>query len=441
MLSVLSMLLKGREVWCKELGRLFIGGDDDVERLMRGIHERRSAECFMSIEFYLKEDNKQFRLANPLIVIEGDSDSIRYLLLVSSVLSDFLSKHGIEHYFVVGPNTVELVTTPCLMFSDKGRGYLYYAKGLAEIVLRGMRTKLLKASYTAAGRVSIRNSTDISRGIHIPYVTRERDSSWILVPAHDIERFDEEWFKEPYIPRTRIIRLRNECSVLDKEALKLAEKSLNKLTEIKASARSIPKLGRFPVMALLQAARYYLLAGDLDKAKSFGLNRAIFYAWAKNKGYVLAALRRFHRGEKAQLHKIVKSGVVDDEVPLSPRGWPAMGDLEQRPEDYDHVVARKIEEVMPYEIAWKAALKYVSTFNREVLRDPQKFFKYVYEPVRDDFIQKVVLRGGIVEKHAFKHALSDVSKRGEHTKTRGKSEEKDFPRRKFATLDRFLGRE
>jgi len=37
-------------------------------------------------------------------------------------------------------------------------------------------------------------------------------------------------------------------------------------------------------MALLQAARYYLLTGDLEKAYSFGLNRAIFYAWAKRRG-------------------------------------------------------------------------------------------------------------------------------------------------------------
>jgi len=43
-------------------------------------------------------------------------------------------------------------------------------------------------------------------------------------------------------------------------------------------------LGRFQVMALLQAARYYKLHGDLEKAKSWGLNRAIFYAWAKHYG-------------------------------------------------------------------------------------------------------------------------------------------------------------
>jgi len=42
--------------------------------------------------------------------------------------------------------------------------------------------------------------------------------------------------------------------------------------------QAVSELGRFQVMALLQAIRYYLLAGDLERAKSWGLNRAIFYA-------------------------------------------------------------------------------------------------------------------------------------------------------------------
>ena len=55
-------------------------------------------------------------------------------------------------------------------------------------------------------------------------------------------------------------------------------------------------------MALLQAASYYLLKGDLNRAKSFGLNRAIFYAWAKGSGGRPAERRlelrpnRYHRG-------------------------------------------------------------------------------------------------------------------------------------------------
>ena len=40
-------------------------------------------------------------------------------------------------------------------------------------------------------------------------------------------------------------------------------------------------VGRFQVMALLQAARAKVLGHPLDEAQSFGLNRAIFYAAAK----------------------------------------------------------------------------------------------------------------------------------------------------------------
>ena len=40
-------------------------------------------------------------------------------------------------------------------------------------------------------------------------------------------------------------------------------------------------MGRFQVMATLQAARAYVLGLPVASAKSFGLNRAIFYAAAK----------------------------------------------------------------------------------------------------------------------------------------------------------------
>lgn len=40
-------------------------------------------------------------------------------------------------------------------------------------------------------------------------------------------------------------------------------------------------VGRFQVMATLQAARAFVLGMAIDSARSFGLNRAIFYAAAK----------------------------------------------------------------------------------------------------------------------------------------------------------------
>ncbi len=41
------------------------------------------------------------------------------------------------------------------------------------------------------------------------------------------------------------------------------------------------KVGRFQIMALLQAARAYALGLPLESARSWGLNRAIFIAAAK----------------------------------------------------------------------------------------------------------------------------------------------------------------
>ena len=144
-------------------------------------------------------------------------------------------------------------------------------------------------------------------------------------------------------------------------------------------------VGRFQVMALLQAARYYVLTGDLERAKSFGLNRAIFYAWAKHYG----------RGYQPRypLRRPVSTRLVEtlgERTPVSERGWFAIGGREQLPEDYDRQVARRIGSVVPYEWAWRAAVEYVRGFPGRVLADPQRFYKEVYEPVRDEFVKRVV---------------------------------------------------
>jgi len=164
--------------------------------------------------------------------------------------------------------------------------------------------------------------------------------------------------------------------------------------EAPKGARPPRTFGRFEVMALLQAARYYLLTGDLDKAKSFGLNRAIFYAWAKyygprGRGWVAARLASA-RGAGAGASGAKRAAPLEDEVPVSPRGWFEMDGKEQLPSDFDRQVGLKIEACIPMVVAWRRALAYVRRFPPEVLRDPNKFFKYVYEPVRDSFLERVV---------------------------------------------------
>ena len=159
------------------------------------------------------------------------------------------------------------------------------------------------------------------------------------------------------------------------------------------------RIGRFPVMALLQAARYYVLNGDVERAKSFGLNRAIFYAWAKYYGPARSAAKRlalggeaaryasrYSTGSRSSRVRLARVPGMREEAPVSDTGWFAMGGVEQRPEDFDRNVARRFEEAgIPFEEAWRAAVEYVSRFPPHVLRDPRLFYERVYLPVRDSF--------------------------------------------------------
>ncbi|MDK2384543.1 MAG: hypothetical protein QI199_07035 [Candidatus Korarchaeota archaeon] len=152
------------------------------------------------------------------------------------------------------------------------------------------------------------------------------------------------------------------------------------------------KIGRFQVMGLLQAARYYLLKGDLERAKSFGLNRAIFYAWAKRSGGRPA--RRYAAGATAPsmppaARNIEKLG--NEAAYISEGGLFVIGNEVQRPEDYDRQIAQRIDAVIPYEEAWRAAIKYLKTFPKEVLLDQRQFYEKVYLPVRDHF-EEIVRR-------------------------------------------------
>ncbi len=152
------------------------------------------------------------------------------------------------------------------------------------------------------------------------------------------------------------------------------------------------KIGRFQVMALLQAARYYLLKGDLERAKSFGLNRAIFYAWAKRSGGRPA--RRRAAGATAPSMPLAARNIEklgNEAAYVSESGLFTIGDEVQRPEDYDRQVARRIDAVIPYEEAWKAALNYLKTFPREVLLDQRQFYEKLCLPVRDHF-EEVIRR-------------------------------------------------
>jgi len=152
------------------------------------------------------------------------------------------------------------------------------------------------------------------------------------------------------------------------------------------------RIGRFETMALLQAARYYVLTGDAEKAKSFGLNRAIFYAWAKRYGRSVGPARRRGGGgvEKGEEGGKPVVYVGDEKAFLGPSGYFMMGGKEQTPRDFERAVAAKVDAVVPFDKAWRAAVEYVKRFSREKLLSQQAFYEEVYKPVRDSFIERVV---------------------------------------------------
>ncbi len=298
------------------------------------------------------------------------------------------------------------------------------AFAVAEHMLESNEAGLLRVIHGCGGLVKVENLVAPKRVFTAPLsLHRSLDRAAVALRPERLEEFSLEW-SNPLSPvhdpwAWRRFR-RGEADELAREALeKVGRVKKRTLMEARATRLSLPspgaataaarpaapgeprEPGRFPVMALLQAARYYLLTGDLERAKSWGLNRAIFYAWAKYYGPARRPAARLRR--EALRYSTSKSTVGEGEVrwvevggekaQVSPRGWFVMGGVEQRPEDFDRYVARRFEEAgISFEEAWRAALEYLKRFPPSVLRDPRRFYKEVYEPVRDRFVEKVLRR-------------------------------------------------
>ncbi len=184
-------------------------------------------------------------------------------------------------------------------------------------------------------------------------------------------------------------------------------------------------IGRFQVMALLQAARYYIaFEENIERAKSFGLNRAIFYAWAKHYG----PRRRPIDIDRVLSREDTVSGakcsgqlveVLGECLEKSRDNLYVIGGQVQTPSHYDQQVTKRIEKIIDYSRVWRAALEYVSKFPRWVLRDPQKFYKYVYEPVRDSFLGDLVEEGRVREPQKVLEKLRALEKASRRSRELG----------------------
>lgn len=157
-------------------------------------------------------------------------------------------------------------------------------------------------------------------------------------------------------------------------------------------------VGRFQVMATLQAARAFILGLPLESAKSFGLNRAIFYAAAK-KGFIkrkeapktLVIEKAPVSKEKVEeLQKTFKPYYLGDEMAYSVEidGKPffVIGNEVQTPHDFYKQIELRFRG--HFEEAWKEALEIVKSYDEGVLRSQRYFYEAIYKPRRDTLAEK-----------------------------------------------------
>ncbi len=148
------------------------------------------------------------------------------------------------------------------------------------------------------------------------------------------------------------------------------------------------KVGRFQVMATLQAARAHVLGYPLDEAKSFGLSRAIFYAAAK-RGFKKAAGTEPREAPAGEPGKV--KGLAVETLPLGDEEAPGvqvdgkrryvMGDEVLGPEDFDRKITERFAGTFGQ--AWREALEVVRKVERDALTSRRRFYEEVYKPRRD----------------------------------------------------------
>lgn len=159
-------------------------------------------------------------------------------------------------------------------------------------------------------------------------------------------------------------------------------------------------IGRFQVMAVLQAARAYILGLPLTSAKSWGIQRAIFYAAAK-KGFVkpkgvteikevklpgkpldektqkeiIKTFQIFHLGDEMAYSVKIKDQILF-----------MIGNEIQTEENFKKQVESRFGKA--FNRVWEDAIKICKSYDEGVLKSQRYFFEAVYKPRRDELVSK-----------------------------------------------------
>ena len=151
------------------------------------------------------------------------------------------------------------------------------------------------------------------------------------------------------------------------------------------------KVGRFQVMATLQAARAKELGLSVTAAKSWGLNRAIFYAAAK-RGFKekIAPRRSLNEVEKRPLLKTRNTYFLGDEMAYTSkkgrRSYFTIGGELQTENDFKRQIESRFGSIFPQ--AWKESVEILRQYPKEILLSQTRFFEEVYRPRRDELASK-----------------------------------------------------
>jgi hypothetical protein len=142
-------------------------------------------------------------------------------------------------------------------------------------------------------------------------------------------------------------------------------------------------------MAILQAARAKELGLSLTQAKSWGLNRAIFYAAAK-RGFKKPPHRHSPPTTGKPVEKSRDHWFLGNEMAYSVkkgnRTYFTFGGQVQTNGDFKQQIERRLGDA--YTQAWNESLRIVREYPKEVLLSQNRFFEDVYRPRRDDLALK-----------------------------------------------------
>lgn len=150
--------------------------------------------------------------------------------------------------------------------------------------------------------------------------------------------------------------------------------------------RNPGRVTRFVVMAMLQAARAETLGVPHDGALSWGLNRAIFYAAAKQ-GFREAPLHAGDEGTGTAAPAPERFRLGDDEAFRDPRATTmtfTIGGEDQTVERFEQQVASRFGTKDHFRAAWDEAMRIVGACDRSTLESRRGFYEEVYRPRRDE---------------------------------------------------------